>query len=67
MEPAVAVALDRALFSALHHGRSLRPAFLAGLKVEREVHRAEASPQQAESLAAAGGQLNTNLEFKLTL
>ncbi len=47
MEPAVAVVLDRVIFSALHHGRSLRPALLAGLKVEREAQGAEASPQQA--------------------
>ncbi len=47
MEPAVVVQLDRAIFSALLHGRPLRPAPLAGLKVEREAQRAEASPQQA--------------------
>ncbi len=47
MEPAVVVLLDRVFFSALQYGRPLRPALLAGLKVEREAQGAEASPQQA--------------------
>ncbi len=47
MEPAVAVLLDRVFFSALQYGRLWRLAFLAGLQIEREAQRAEASPQQA--------------------
>ncbi len=54
MEPAVVVLLAGALSASLQHGRLLRRVIYAWLKSEREARPlAEASPQQAESLAAA--------------
>ncbi len=57
MEPAVVRMLDRAVYLGLTFWATLKTRGLRGFKSsEKPGPQAEASPQQAESLAAAGGQ-----------